>query len=252
MFFINSFLKSSTIHGLVHISTTRKYARLFWILVVVSGFVAAGVLIHKSFDSWSETPVKTVIETLPIADIKFPKVTVCPPKKTYTDLNYDLMMTANITLTKEMRDEMFKFAVEVINEDSYILNNWTKIYEKDRPFNWYHGYSKISSPSYDDSFDFNFGLTSYIYTSATTGVVTTQYYGEKLQPELVERKLHYSVDIRPLMNENATMHLKVEKVSMPGLSGKRIDHVIINEHVLEVNQTTMCTNFTVFCPEWSD
>ena len=54
------------------------------------------------------------------------------------------------------------------------------------------------------------------------------------------------------MNENATMHLKVEKVSMPGLSGKRIDHVIINEHVLEVNQTTMCTNFTVFCPEWSD
>ena len=96
---VNIFLESSTIHGLTHIYTTRKYARLFWSLVVITGFIIASLLIKESFHSWSESPVKTTIETLPISEIKFPKVTVCPPKNTFTDLNYDLMMTENITLT---------------------------------------------------------------------------------------------------------------------------------------------------------
>ena len=113
---VRLFLESSTIHGLTYISTTRKYARLFWILVVLTGFVGACLLIKESFDSWSESPVRTTVETFPISEIKFPKVTVCPPKNTFTDLNYDLMMTENHTLTDEMRDEMFKYALEVINK----------------------------------------------------------------------------------------------------------------------------------------
>ena len=75
--------------------------------------MGAGFLIKESFNSWSESPIKTTIETLPISKIKFPKVTVCPPKNTFTDLNYDMMMTEHITLTEEIRDEMFKYAVEV-------------------------------------------------------------------------------------------------------------------------------------------
>ena len=122
-----TFLESSTIHGLTYISTTRKYARLFWILVVMSGFLGASLLIKESFDSWSESPVKTSIETLPISEIKFPKVTVCPPKNTFTDLNYDLMMPDNVTLTEKMRDEMFSYAVAVVNENSYSRSIWTKL-----------------------------------------------------------------------------------------------------------------------------
>ena len=121
---IRTYLESTTVHGLTYISTTRKYARLFWILTVISGFLGAGYLIKESFDGWDESPVKTTIETLPISEITFPKVTVCPPKNTFTDLNYDLMMTENITLTKEMRDEMFNYALEIINEDSFSENNW--------------------------------------------------------------------------------------------------------------------------------
>ena len=88
---------------------------MFWILVVIVGFVGASLIIKESFVSWSESPVKTTIETLPISDINFPKITVCPPKDTFTDLNYDLMITENITLSDEMRDDMFKYALEVIN-----------------------------------------------------------------------------------------------------------------------------------------
>ena len=94
--------------------------------------MGATFLIKKSFNSWSKSPVKTAIETLPIAGIRFPKITVCPPKNTFTDLNYDLMMTENMTLTEEMRDEMFKYALEVINGDDFSENNWNKLLEEDR------------------------------------------------------------------------------------------------------------------------
>ena len=77
-----TFLESSTIHGLGYIATTGRYVKLFWVLVVLSGFTGAGVLIYQSFNDWAENPVTTTIETRPITEMKFPKVTVCPPKNT--------------------------------------------------------------------------------------------------------------------------------------------------------------------------
>ena len=76
-----NFLESSTIHGLIYISSSKKHIeRLFWILIVIGGFTCSGVLIYQSFDTWAETPITTTIETLPIEDIIFPTVTVCPPR----------------------------------------------------------------------------------------------------------------------------------------------------------------------------
>ena len=77
---VKEFLESSTIHGLSYISTTRRFVRLLWLLVVVFGFAGAVTLISQSFSSWSESPISTTIETLPIEDVQFPRVTVCPPK----------------------------------------------------------------------------------------------------------------------------------------------------------------------------
>ena len=172
---ITSFLESSTIHGLTHISSTRKYKRLFWILVVVAGFLGASLIIKESFESWSESPVKTTIETLAISEIKLPKVTVCPPKNTYTDLNYDLMLTDNITLTEEMRDEMFKYAVKIINEESFSTATWPgMLHEKDRFYNWYHGYTKLKSPYYNIyNYDDDERLKIQLYTTATSGGTLT-------------------------------------------------------------------------------
>ena len=251
---VKTFFESSTIHGLTYISTTQKYARMFWILVVISGFVGATLLIKESFDSWSESPIKTTIETLPIADMKLPKVTVCPPKNTFTDLNYDLMMTENVTLTKEMRDEMFKYALEVINEDSFSENDWTKLHEVDRFYNWYHGYTQIQSPSYsaDDRLNYN------IRTAATSGVLTTQHYGDQFMSELVERKLGHWVTVHPpesvKNNENVMLHFKVEKVTMRGLqsmpchamaSGSIKDTVNMDGIIpLDADQTNVYTSFT--------
>ncbi len=241
---VRTFLESSTIHGLTYISTTRKYARLFWILVVIAGFTAASWLIKESFVSWSESPVKTTIETLPISEITFPKVTVCPPKNTFTDLNYDLMMTENITLTEEMRDEMFKYVLDVINDNSFSGNDWTKLHEENRFYNWYHGYTRIDLPFYDRD-----GLNINIYTSATSGVVTTQHYGEPFKPDLVESRFYYLVQVYPpesvKYNENVTLHLKLEKVSMTGLASGSEDTVKMDGlGDLDADQTTAYKNFT--------
>ena len=95
---IKTFLESSTIHGLAYITSMRKLTSIFWILVVIAGFTGAGVLIYQAFQDWADSPVKTTIETEPIAKMTFPTMTVCPPKDTYTDLNYDLMTVKNKTV----------------------------------------------------------------------------------------------------------------------------------------------------------
>ena len=97
---VRTFLESSSISGLNHISTTKKCARVFWVLVVITAFFLSGVLIFESFDSWSNSPVRTTIETLDIREIQFPKVTVCPPKNTLTDLNYDFMLGRSFKISE--------------------------------------------------------------------------------------------------------------------------------------------------------
>ena len=78
---IQEFLESSTIHGLAHISATRnKLNQLFWILIVILGFLAAGFLINNAFLDWEKSPIETSIETFPISDVYFPTIVVCPPK----------------------------------------------------------------------------------------------------------------------------------------------------------------------------
>ena len=108
---VRTFLESSTIHGLSYISTTRRLIKLLWIFIVIGGFTGAGIIIYQSFDNWADSPVTTTLETQPISEITFPKVTVCPPKDTFTDLNYDLEMTKNLTLDVQQRDKMLAFAV---------------------------------------------------------------------------------------------------------------------------------------------
>ena len=143
---VRSFLESSTIHGLVYISTTKRLVKLFWILVVIGGFTGAGVLIYQSFQSWDESPIKTTIETLSITELTFPKVTVCPPKNTYTDLNYDLSMMENMTVENDTRNDMKNYASELLNDYFFdsLMSNISQVEDDDRYYNWYYGYTKES------------------------------------------------------------------------------------------------------------
>ena len=78
---LKEYLESSSIHGLAYIAGTRRLVRLFWICTVAAGLSFAGYLIHDSVTGWAESPISTDIETFPIDRVKFPLVTVCPPKE---------------------------------------------------------------------------------------------------------------------------------------------------------------------------
>lgn len=214
---IKEFLENSTIHGLIYVSTAKKYSRIFWTLVVLAGFTGASFLIYESFNDWAESPVTTTVETLPINQIKFPKVTVCPPKNTFTDLSYDLLLSEEANLTKELRNELFMSIIELV-EDEFYMGDLDKLNEDNRFYNWYHGYSPYNSPFKTDLY----GLEYPITTTAASGVITTQYYNEKYLPDLVERKLNYRVTVylpkNVMNNKNVTLHLTVEKQSLTGLS----------------------------------
>ena len=71
---VKEFLDNSTIHGLSFISSTRRFSRLFWILIVIGGFSGAGYIIYTSFYNWGQSPITTTIETLPISELTLPNV----------------------------------------------------------------------------------------------------------------------------------------------------------------------------------
>ena len=219
---LRTFFESSTIHGLIYISTTRKWIiKIFWIVVVIAGFTGASIMIYESFKDWDENPVKTTIETLPITEMKLPIVTVCPPKNTFTDLNYDLMMTQNNSFDNETRDELINYATELLNNDFHegIMTNLSMLVEKDRYYNWYNGYTKMQLPYFmyierKNSFDFMHRIS----TAANIGTIWTKNFGQKFEAEKVTRQLDYIVQINQHKsvsnNPNATLHIEVEKVSM--------------------------------------
>ena len=114
---IKHFLETSTIHGLTFVYLSKlKIVKVFWICVVCLGFIGAGVMIYQSFQSWNESPVKTSIETLSITDITYPKIAVCPPKNTYTSLNYDLMVNEDKSLDNNTNKELVDSAFELLND----------------------------------------------------------------------------------------------------------------------------------------
>ena len=236
---IKSFLETSTIHGLSYISTTGKYIRLFWIFVVITGFSGAGFLIYQSFQSWEESPVKTTIETLPVEEIALPKVTVCPPKDTYTNLNYDLMMTQNLTINNDTRKELKEYAIELLLENLHetVMSDLNKMQDSQRYYNWYRGYSPFKLPlspadiNAPDIKTQNGGSNTPCYkyapcyqfkTYATSGSISTPHFGEPFDATKVDANLIWIVEINiPFAytsNPNITAHVEIEKNSMRSVS----------------------------------
>ena len=162
------------------------------------------------------------IETHPITEITFPKVTVCPPKNTYTDLNYDLMRTGNMTLDNDTKTELTNYAVELLYDHLYdtIMTNLSKLEENDRYLNWYHGYTQIKLPYHNkyDTGEVNFD----VYTSTTSGSITTQHFGDKFDADKVDTSILYYVKVNPpesvKNNPDVTLYFDIEKSTMKDLS----------------------------------
>ena len=239
---IKDFLETASINGLAHIASTRRNVRLFWVIVVVTGFIVSGVMIKESFQSWADSPVTTTIETLPITEITFPKVTVCPPKNTFTDLNHDLMMAEKITLNNQTRYEIERLAKELLYEDLFkeFKGNVSSINDLDRYYNWYHGYSGIHFPDTD--------LKYHHKTYATSGCISTKYFGEKFNAVKVKADLNIIVDIHVpesiRYNENVTLNLEIENILLKNLSSGEDSFTVANIYWINDHQTEILEAFS--------
>ena len=191
---IKEFLDTSTIHGMSWISVSNGFSRILWINIVIGGFSGAGFLIYESFKSWADSPISTTIETLPISQITFPNVTVCPPRNSFLNLNYDILQSENVTVNADIRKELFEYALNIIQNDFYdeIIANLTKIQDPNRHFNWYHGYSKIVFPYHNSKFN---QLSYYIFTNARSGNISTQYFGDRFRAEKVDGHMDIMISI---------------------------------------------------------
>ena len=78
-------LEKSSIGGLSYISTSEtKVEKLFWLLVVLTSISVTTFLTTQAIVNWSKYPVATTIESFPISEVPFPKITVCPPKVAFS------------------------------------------------------------------------------------------------------------------------------------------------------------------------
>ena len=114
---LREFLESSTIHGLVHISTAKsRLAKALWLAIVVACFSFAIHMIIDSYKEWQESPVSTTITTHPITDLQFPTVTVCPPRGSDTALNHLLEKVKDVKFTDKERQKLLDISREVFVE----------------------------------------------------------------------------------------------------------------------------------------
>ena len=186
-------------------------------------------MINLSFNNWADNPIKTTIKTQPITKLTLPKVTVCPPKNTFTNLNYDLMLLENMTFERDTRDELTHYAVEMIQDNVFneVMRNLSLLEEENRYYNWYHGFSDIILPFWgQDSFGcttldcLKIGLRYNILTKATSGKISTQKYAEKFNSSNVEKNFinYVKFFVPKIVREkaNITLHFDIDKNTLEG------------------------------------
>ena len=209
---VKEFLESSSIHGLVYISTSRHLLKLFWLCVVLMGSIGAGLIIQQSFSSWADSPVSPTIETLPITELDFPNVIVCPPRNTFTTLNPDLVMVRNVTLDEEEKVELKKLAGDSIYRENYKARFLEfKNFRQQKYVDWYSGVAKIEFPwkSFDGQNKVTFN-TYYIHTASLAGQYSSPYFGQTFDENSFEQTLKGGVEIYLHPSENLESKIVID------------------------------------------
>ena len=193
---IKEFLQSSSIHGLVYISTGKRYLRLIWLCVVIAGFSVAGVLIQQSFSSWGASPVTTTLETLPISELDFPNVTVCPPRNTFTSFIPDLVRSRNMTL--QLNETEWTNFNDFISYAAYDANYKARLrhfegYRQSEHRDLYSGVTKMDLPHLTSESEYSRNYE--LYTTSFNGSFSTPYFNQAFESNTFEKDLKSGVNI---------------------------------------------------------
>ena len=148
-----------------------------------------------------------------------------------TDLNEVLIRIGNKTFEYDLLNEnttgyqvLEKFTTFFQNEDfKRRLSKVGSFYENERYKKWFEWDSSARFPSQD------WENSIEILTVATSGVISTPYFKEKLDFNRYDQLLEYYVSIQSPYNEGATLLLNLKYDVLEGnyecLSGVRTSHV---------------------------
>ena len=200
---VKEFLESSTIHGLVHISTSKAVlVKCFWVGVVSVGFYFSGSLIQQSFTDWDESPIGTTEDSVSIQEVTFPAVTVCSSKGSHTALNHYLEKTKDMILNETQIEELVQFAEKLVEErESWeTMRDNMEFREEGKFRNWYEGKSPVAfqferirlPPSVIQTFetrmsgdnpDMVYSNNFRISTKEASGSLETPWFGKSFDEE---------------------------------------------------------------------
>ena len=73
------FCSTSSIHGTYFWYESRSISsKVIWALIVLVGMTLAALFIYKHNLSWQAHPVVTSVKQIPIGEVHFPAITICP------------------------------------------------------------------------------------------------------------------------------------------------------------------------------
>ena len=79
---VGSYFRETTVHGFRYVVEGENiYEKIFWVMVIIVGFICSGYIITASFQEWGETPLQTTVDkvSMPIEELAQPAITVCHP-----------------------------------------------------------------------------------------------------------------------------------------------------------------------------
>ena len=215
--------------------------------MVIVGFSVSSILINQSFSSWSESPVSTTLTTLPISQIYFPRVIVCPPKNTRTNLNYDLVLSENLTLDNEGKKEFAEFLKLTIFEIIYdtVLEDVKSYVERDKYRNWYDGITLLELPVDEASVYPTLTLKTTklikVSTYAQSGTFVTPNFREDFDSKkfslFVEFKLHIWIPNSVFKSKTVELILEIDYDVIERHDSQSVEMVDINSEKLESPNT---------------
>ena len=138
---------------------------------------------------------------------------------------------------------MFEYAKDVIQDSFYtkVLNNLHKLVYSDRYFNWYQGFTQLQYPFHNKN-----RLRYTVTTYATSGEISTQYFGQNFDAEKVDRKIYFELIVRPSESaekkENITLMFAMKKKTIKEFSEN--DKMSFMNDDINPDLTDFTKNFT--------
>lgn len=125
--FFTDYIENCTIQGVKYIGEKNRHwiEKLFWIVAITCCFITCSFLIYEIYKKWLQDPLLVTFadSAIPISDIPFPAVTICPltridkEKLNFTEICHKLLHNKSESLTQE-KLKSFESAVHVCSESN--------------------------------------------------------------------------------------------------------------------------------------